>query len=115
MKNYLLTIYQPEGEAPAPEVLGPIMRNVEALVQETKDAGAWVFNGGLTPPASATVVRHRNGEALLTDGPFVELKEYVGGFIVVRAPDLDGALSWAGKLARATTLPIEVRAFFGDA
>lgn len=111
MKQYQLNIYQPTGSAPPPDALARIMRDVEALIQETKDAGAWVFNGGLAPPSSATVVRVRDDEAVLTDGPFAEGKEHIGGLLVIRAPDLDAALGWAKKLSRATTLPIEVRPF----
>ncbi len=111
MKQYQLNIMQPDGPPPAPAVLAGIMRDVEALIQETKSSGAWVFNGGLTPPSSATVVRFREGDTILTDGPFAEAKEYIGGFLVVRAEDLDAALAWAKKLSRATTLPIEVRPF----
>jgi hypothetical protein len=111
MKTYLLSIQQPDGTPPPPERLGSIMRDVEAMLAEVKAAGAWVFNGGLTPPSSATVVRVRDGAPLLTDGPYVEAKEHVGGLVIVKADDLDGALRWAEKLARATTLPIEVRAF----
>jgi hypothetical protein len=70
----------------------------------------WVFNGGLTPASSATVVRTRPGDRLLTDGPFVEGKEHIGGFVILELPDLDQALDWAKRLSGATTLPIEVRA-----
>lgn len=111
MKQYQLNIYQPAGSPPPPDVLARIMEDVSAMIQETKAAGVWVFNGGLTPPSSATVVRVSDGEAVLRDGPFAESKEYIGGFVVVRAPDLDAALAWAAKLSRATTLPIEVRPF----
>lgn len=111
MKQYLLSIYQPDGPAPAPEVLGPIMQKVQALREEMQAAGAWVFAGGLYPPSTATVVRQRGGEVLTTDGPFVEGKEHLGGFQIIRAADLDEAVAWARKLARATTLPIEVRPF----
>jgi hypothetical protein len=111
MTQYLLTIYQPDGDPPPPDVLGPIMKNVSALSTEMKDAGAWVFSGGLHPAATATVVRARGGDVLMTDGPFVEAKEHVGGFVVVKAPDLDAALEWGRKLSTATTLPIEVRPF----
>ena len=111
MKQYQLNIYQPAGDPPPPDVLARVMRDVDALVQETKTAGAWVFNGGLTAPSSATVVRLRDGDTVLTDGPFAEGKEHIGGFLIVRAPDLDAALAWASKLGRATTLPIEVRPF----
>jgi hypothetical protein len=75
---------------------------------EMKAAGAWVFAGGLHAPGTATVVRVKEGDVLTTDGPFTEGKEHIGGFSVVNAPDLDAALEWGRKLARATTLPIEV-------
>ena len=111
MKTYLLSILQPDGPPPPPEVLGKVMRDVGALVAETKAAGAWVFNGGLCPPSTATVVRLQAGDLLTTDGPYAEGKEHVGGFLVLKAHDLDGALEWARKFARAITLPIEVRPF----
>jgi hypothetical protein len=72
-------------------------------------AGAWLFTARLHPASTATVVRAKGDEVLMTDGPFVEGKEHVGGFCLIEAADLDAALAWAGKLARATTLPIEVR------
>ena len=72
-------------------------------------AGAWVFSGGLHAPSTATVLRVKDGDVLTTDGPFVEGKEYLGGFTIVRAADLDAALEWGRRLTRATTLPIEVR------
>jgi len=114
VKQYVLNIIQPATGSPPAEVLARIMRDVDELIQETKTTGSWVFNGGLTAPGSATVVRYRDGAALLTDGPFTEGKECIGGFVVVRAPDLDAALEWAKKLSRATTLPVEVRAFHGE-
>jgi hypothetical protein len=122
MKQYLLSIYQPDGEAPPPEVLAKVMQDVNALILETKAAGVWVFNGGLHPPSTATVVRFQRGEALITDGPFAEGKEHIGGFLVIKVPDLDSALEWARKWARALTiggraeggLPIEVRPFQGE-
>jgi hypothetical protein len=109
MPQYLLSIYQPDGAPPAPEVLGAIMRAVGAVRDEMKAAGAWVFTAGLHPASSSTVVRFKDGKALTTDGPFVEGKEHVGGFTIIQAADLDAALEWSGKLSRATTLPIEVR------
>lgn len=111
MQQYLLSIYQPDGPPPAPAVLGTIMRDVNAFMHELQSADAWVFNGGLCPPSSATVVRWTDGHMPTTDGPFIEGKEHIGGFVVVKAPDLDRALEWGRKLARATTLPIEVRPF----
>lgn len=111
MKLYLLSVYQPDGEPPPPEILDPIMRRVQELQEELKAAGAWVFSGGLHPPSTATVVRMQNGDVVTTDGPYVEGKEHIGGFTVIKAPDLDAALEWGRKAARAITLPIEVRPF----
>jgi hypothetical protein len=107
--QYLLSVYQPVGPAPAADVLAPIMRDLEAVNREMKAAGAWVFAAGLHPTQTATVVRQQGDQTLVTDGPFAETKEHLGGFTVIEAPDLDAALGWAGQLARATTLPIEVR------
>jgi hypothetical protein len=109
MKQYLLSVYQPDGDPPPPEVLDGIMRNVYSVRQEMKDAGVWVFTAGLNAASAATVVRIKDGKPLLTDGPFAEGKEHVGGFTIIEAPDLDAALEWGRKLAQATTLPIEVR------
>jgi len=111
MTQYLLTIYQPDGEPPPPEILGPVMRELNAMNQDLKAAGAWVFSRGLHPSSTATVVRLRDKELVTTDGPYVESKEHVGGFWIINAPDLDAALGWARRAARATTLPIEVRPF----
>jgi hypothetical protein len=118
MTQYLLSLYQPDGPPP-PEVMAKmdeIMANVNALVQETKDAGAWVFNGALHDAGTATVVHIKGGDVLLTDGPYAEGKEHIGGFLIVKAPDLDAALAWARKLAAVLSdgtesLPIEVRPF----
>jgi hypothetical protein len=109
MNQYLLSVYQPDGGTPPSHVLQAIMRDVNAVRQEMKAAGAWVFAAGLHPPSTATVVRVRDGEVLTTDGPFAEGKEHIGGFSIIKAADLDAALEWGSKLARATTLPIEVR------
>ena len=123
MKQYLLSIYQPEGGAPPPpEFLEKVMADVYALRRELKTAGAWVFGGGLHPSSTATVVRLQASEILTTDGPFAEGKEHIGGFLIVRVPDIDSALEWARKFAAAVTvpgreeggLPIEVRPFQGD-
>ena len=114
MARYLLSVYQPDGPAPGPEVLGRIMADLDALNAEMRAAGAWVFAGGLHPASTATVVRSRGGEVLMTDGPYTEGKEHIGGFTIVDVPDLDAALAWAARLAEATTLPIEVRPFQGD-
>ncbi len=109
MPQYLLSVYQPDGDPPPPEVLDPIMANVRAWNAELRTAGAWVFTAGLHPASTATVVRVRDGGPVITDGPFAEGKEHLGGFTIISAPDLDAALDWAAKAAAATTLPIEVR------
>jgi hypothetical protein len=116
MRQYLLSIWQPDGPTPPRDVLDAVMRDVNALIAETKAAGVWVFNGGLHPPDAATVVRYKDGDMLVTDGPYAETKEHIGGFLIVNAPDLDAALGWARKTARAIpSLAIEVRPFRGDA
>jgi hypothetical protein len=114
MKRYLLSVYQPGSVPPPPEVLGPIIENVKAFRAEAQRAGVWVFAGGLYPPSTATVVRPNGNELLITDGPYIESKEVLGGLTIIQVPDLDAALEWAGKAARATTLPIEVRPFQDD-
>jgi hypothetical protein len=111
MRQYLLTVYQPDGPPPPPEELERISADLDTLNAELRQAGAWVFAGGLHPPSTATVIRVSAGDVLVTDGPFAEGKEHVGGFTIVRAPDLDAALAWGRRLAEATTLPIEVRPF----
>ena len=111
MKQYLLSVMQPDGPVPPPDVLEKIMRDVRAMVQETKDAGAWVFNGGLHEASTATVLRPKGDEVLMTDGPYAEAREHIGGLLIVKAPDLDAALEWGRKAALAITLPIEVRPF----
>jgi hypothetical protein len=115
VKRYLLSIYQPDGDPPPPEFLDEVRRKLDALNQDIKAAGSWVFAGGLHPPSTATVVRVQAADLLMTDGPYTEGKEHIGGFTIVQAPDLDAALEWARKLAQATTLPIEVRPFQGEA
>ena len=109
MPQYLLSVYQPDGNPPPPEVLDPIMADVQAWNDELRAAGRWVFTGRLHPASTATVVRAGDSGPVITDGPFAEGKEHLGGFTIITAPDLDAALDWAGKLADATTLPIEVR------
>ena len=80
---------------------------------DMKAKGIWVFGGGLLPSDSATVVRVQNGTTTMTDGPFAETKEQLGGFGVIEVPDLDAALAWAERCAEACWGPIEVRPFDG--
>jgi hypothetical protein len=112
MTQYLLTLYQPDG-IPSPEDvdLDRIGRELGALNEELRATGAWVFAGGLHPAATATVVQARGDDLQLTDGPYLEGREHVGGFSIVDVPDLDAALGWAGRIARITGLPVEVRPF----
>ena len=109
MKQYLLSVYHPEDYMPAPEDAEKIMRDVDAVNMELQAAGAWVFAGGLYPSSTATVLRVEGDDVLVTDGPFVEGKEHIGGFWVIMAPDLDAALEWGRKATRACAVPIEVR------
>ena len=112
MTQYLLSVMQPFAEGtPPPANLDEIMANLDALNAEMKAAGAWVFAGGLHGPSTATVLRATGDDVLMTDGPYAEGKEHLGGFTIVDAPDLDAALEWGRRLAQATTLPIEVRPF----
>jgi hypothetical protein len=114
MQQYMLSLYMPDGEPPPPEVLDPIMRDLNALNQEMQAAGAWVFAAGLHPASTATVLQASGDEVLVTDGPFTEGKEHLGGFTIIQAPDLDSALEWGRKLARVSTLSIEVRSLYGE-
>ncbi|HEY2982934.1 MAG TPA: YciI family protein [Jatrophihabitantaceae bacterium] len=109
MTQYLLSVYQPDGTPPPDVDLSQIVADLDVLNEELRASGAWVFTGGLHQASSATVVRVADGETLMTDGPYTEGKEHMGGFTVIEAPDLDAALGWAAKMSRATTLPVEVR------
>jgi hypothetical protein len=111
MTQYLLSVYHADGEQPPPDELERVMQDVNAVNQEIRDAGAWVFAGGLHPSSTATVLRLEDGDVLTTDGPFIEGKELIGGIWIITAPDLDSALEWGRKASRACTLPVEVRPF----
>jgi hypothetical protein len=115
MSRYALTIYQPDGPPPRDVDLEQVMGDIRTLIDETKTAAVWVFNGGLFPPETATVVRGRGDDVLVTDGPYLEGKEHIGGFLIVDVPDLDEALEWGRRAASATGLPIEVRPFRDEA
>jgi hypothetical protein len=106
--QYLLSIYQPDAGAPGPEIMARITADLHRLNEELRDSGSWVFTGGLYPPGDAAVVR---ADGMITDGPYAEGKEHIGGIYVITAPDLDAAVAWGRKAAAATTLPIEVRPF----
>jgi hypothetical protein len=96
------------------EEMQKAFRQVEAFNQEVQEAGAWVFAGGLTEPATATVVDATAAKTVTTDGPYLETKEHLGGFWVIEAADLDAALEWAAKGSAACMGPVEVRPFQGE-
>jgi len=114
MPNYLLSVcYPADATQPPPAELAAIMTRVGSLSAEIRAAGVWVFGGGLHDPSSATVVEDRDGEVVLTDGPFIESKEQIGGITVIDVADLDTALEWGARQAAAIGVPIEVRPFQG--
>jgi hypothetical protein len=109
MKQYLLSVYQPDGAPPPPDVLGPIMEKLGKWRAELQASGAWVFGGGLEASTTATVLRVSGGDVIMTDGPYTEGKEHLGGITVISAADLDEALHWGRQFAEITGLPLEVR------
>jgi hypothetical protein len=112
MPLYLLSVCYPAGsQQPEPAALEQIMTDVLAVQQDLVARGAWVFGGGLHDVSTATTVVEKDGEAVITDGPFIESKEQIGGIAVIDATDLDEALAWARRYSSATTTPIEVRPF----
>ena len=111
MTQYMLSVYD-EGVATLSEAeIQRIYADVDALNEEIKARGAWVFAGGLHPADTATVVRAKDGDVVTTDGPFAETKEQLGGFWVIEAADLDAALAWASKATVACRGAVEVRPF----
>lgn len=115
MSQYLLSVHSVEGavqEPRTPEDMQAFMQRVNALESEMKAVGAFVFGGRLHDADTATVVRAGDGDVVMTDGPFAESKEHIGGFYIINADDLDAALAWAGQVVEAIEAPIEVRPFF---
>src|SRR5258708_34329428 len=101
MSQYWLSFHPVQGEAPppmTPEGLRAVMECVQGLESEMKASGTFVFGGRLHAVEAATVVRRGAPGLVMTDGPFVESKEHIGGFYVIEAADLDAALGWAGKV-----------------
>lgn len=112
MSQYLLFVHYVEGqEPPAPDVIEQMQAGVGAFNERLQAEGAWVFAGGLETPDTSTVVREEGGAIVMTDGPFAEAKEHIGGFWVITADDLDAALAWAADATRACQGPVEVRPF----
>lgn len=114
MAQYLISVWH-EWDADddvSPEEMQQTYAQVDAFNTRLQESGAWVFAGGLEPPSTATVVDGRGAaEPLLTDGPFVETKEQLGGFWVVDLPDLDAALVLAAEASAACRREVEVRPF----
>ena len=111
MPQYLVSVWHDDEyvlDFTTPDMLriGP---QVGAFNDELTQAGAWVFGAGLHPASSSTVVRSNAGDVSMTDGPYAETKEQMGGFWVIETPDFDTALEWAGKAAAACEGPVEVR------
>ena len=112
MAQYLLSVYQPTGGV-APANLDEIMSEVDLVDAAMHEAGVWVFSGGLGSPADAVVLRPEGDEVHPSAGTMVEADQILGGFTLIDVPDREAALGWGSRLARATTLPIEVRALQG--
>jgi hypothetical protein len=115
MAQYLLSVWHDDEYVV--DFTGEEMQRVGAQVdrfnQELTGAGGWVFGDGLQPASTATVVRVTGGDVSMTDGPYAESKEQMGGFWVIEAADFDAALEWARKAAAACEGPVEVRPFQG--
>ena len=111
MPQYLVAIQHPDNYDPSLEGEAMI-RDINALNQEMDAAGARFFAGGLEPAAKAKSLRKQpGGEVIITDGPYLETREHVGGFWILEAADMDEALEWARKAVVACRVPVEVRAF----
>jgi hypothetical protein len=112
MTQYMLSVHHsPDAPPPPPDQMQKAFQQVDAVNAEMQKTGAWVFGGGLEAPDIATVVKATEGETVITDGPFAESKEHLGGFWIIEAPDLDAALAWATKASVACMGPVEVRPF----
>ena len=110
MKQYMLAVHGVEGvPVPSGEAIQQAYSDVDAFNTTLRDAGAWVFGGGLHPASTATVVRVRDGEVLTTDGPFAETKEQLGGYYLIEAKDLNDAIQVASRIPSVKTGSIEVR------
>jgi hypothetical protein len=112
MKQYMLSVPMIDGAPPRPQdEAQQAFEKTAVLNEEMQSAGVWVLGGGLLPASSSTVVEAQGNEFLVTDGPFTESKEHIGGFWVIAAPDLDAALAWAKKATVACGERVEVRPF----
>ncbi len=111
MPQYLVAIHHPDDFDPSTESEAT-GRDIDTLNEEMAAAGAVIFVGGLTSASDAKSLRARpDGKVLVTDGPYLETKEHIGGFWVLKATDMDEALEWGRKAAVACRAPVEVRPF----
>ena len=111
MTQYLVAIHHPDDYDPSVEDEA-MHRDIDQLNEEMEGAGVRVFVGGLYPASSAKSLRaQRDGKVLITDGPYLETKEHIGGFWVLEAASLDEALEWGRKAVIACRAPVEVRPF----
>jgi hypothetical protein len=112
MTQYMLSVHTVEGEkVPEGDDLQRLYSQVDAFNQKVMDAGIWVFGGGLEDIAATTTVDATGTEPIITDGPFAEAKEWIGGFWILEAPDLDAALKLAIEASAACEGRVEVRPF----
>jgi hypothetical protein len=111
--QYLLAVHHSDGFPLPPDEMEQSFADCDAFEARLTEAGAFVFGGGLLPPESAApiVVRRSGGDFLMTDGPYAETKEHLGGFWIISAADLDEALEWAKLGTVACGSPLEVRPF----
>jgi len=115
MAEYLLSVHHDyDTEFPSLEEMQPVFEAVDRFNQKVRDAGAWVFAGGLMPIQQATTVDNTGDAPIVSDGPYAESKEYLGGFWVIQAADLDEALQWAKEGSAACRGKVEVRPFQGE-
>ncbi len=111
MAQYLVAIHHPDNYDPSTEGEAMI-RDIDALNEEMEAAGARFFAGGLSAPSRAKSLRRQpKGEVVITDGPYLETKEHIGGFWILEAADMDEALAWGRKAVIACRASVEVRAF----
>ena len=112
MPHFLVAIQLPDDYDPSRED-DAMIRDIGALNEELDAAGARLFAGGLESATKAKTLRQQaNGEVLVTDGPYTEAKEHIGGLWIIEAADMDEALAWARKAVVACRVPVEVRRIF---
>ena len=112
MTQYLLSVHMVEGEpVPSDDEMQQAYQRVDVFNAKVQSEGSWVFGGGLHPADTATVVDGTGSDVIVTDGPFAEAKEQLGGFWIVELPDLDAAMKLAAEASAACGGPVEVRPF----